>query len=97
MTMLDETTVIKTCKLARLAVPDAEKLAALTQDLNNILGMFEELRGVDTDGVEPLASISGISERRRDDIVCDGGTVEAILKNAPEAAEGFFVTQKIVE
>ena len=35
--------------------------------------------------------------RLRDDVVTDGGNVEAVLSNAPKAADGFYVVPKVVE
>jgi aspartyl-tRNA(Asn)/glutamyl-tRNA(Gln) amidotransferase subunit C len=35
--------------------------------------------------------------RRRADAVTDGGVRDAVLLNAPETAEGFFVVPKVVE
>jgi aspartyl-tRNA(Asn)/glutamyl-tRNA(Gln) amidotransferase subunit C len=35
--------------------------------------------------------------KRRADVVTDGGMQEAILKNAPDAREGFFAVPKVVE
>ena len=35
--------------------------------------------------------------RLRDDVVTDGGKVDAVLSNAPKSADGFFVVPKVVE
>jgi aspartyl-tRNA(Asn)/glutamyl-tRNA(Gln) amidotransferase subunit C len=35
--------------------------------------------------------------KRRDDVVTDGGIQAQILKNAPDAREGFFAVPKVVE
>ena len=35
--------------------------------------------------------------RLRDDVVTDGGDVEAVLSNAPKSADGFYVVPKVVE
>jgi aspartyl-tRNA(Asn)/glutamyl-tRNA(Gln) amidotransferase subunit C len=93
---IDKTTVQKIASLARIKVTEAD-LAYYAPQLQNILGWAEQLQEVDTDGVEPLLSVSEIACRLRPDVITDGGKVEDILKNAPESVEGFFVVSKIVE
>ena len=51
----------------------------------------------DIQGVEPMTSNVSQPLRLRDDVVTDGGNVEAVLSNAPKAADGFYVVPKVVE
>ena len=83
-------------KLARIAMSDDE-LDRLLPELNNILGWVEQLGEVDTDGVEPLATVVDQKLRLRDDVVNDGNIRDAILANAPEAQHGFFAVPKVIE
>ena len=83
-------------KLARLAMSDDE-LERLVPELNNILGWVEQLREVDTDGVEPLTAVIEQKLRLRDDAVDDGDCREAVLANAPDAQHGFFAGPKVIE
>ena len=83
-------------KLARIAMSDDE-LERLVPELNNILGWVEQLGEVDTDGVEPLATVIDQKLRLRDDVVNDGNIRDAILANAPEAQHGFFAVPKVIE
>ena len=83
-------------KLARIAMSD-EELARLVPELNNILGWVERLGEVDTDGVEPLATVVDQKLRLRDDVVNDGNIREEVLANAPEAQHGFFAVPKVIE
>jgi aspartyl-tRNA(Asn)/glutamyl-tRNA(Gln) amidotransferase subunit C len=83
-------------KLARIAMSDAE-LERLVPELNNILGWVEQLGEVDTDGVEPLATVVDQKLRLRDDVVNDGNIREEVLANAPEAQHGFFAVPKVIE
>ena len=83
-------------KLARIAMSDAE-LDRLVPELNNILGWVEQLGEVDTDGVEPLATVIDLKLRLRDDAVTDGDIRDAVLANAPEAQHGFFAVPKVIE
>jgi len=83
-------------KLARIGMDDAE-IEALVPELNNILGWVEQLGEVDTDGVEPLATVIDLKLRLRDDAVTDGNIRDAVLANAPEAQHGFFAVPKVIE
>ena len=83
-------------KLARLAMSE-EELERLVPELNNILGWVEQLAEVNTDGVEPLATVIDQQLRLRDDVVTDGGIRDKILTNAPDAQHGFFAVPKVIE
>lgn len=93
---VDKSTVARIARLARINVPE-ERQETLSSELNGILAWIEELNEVDTDSVEPLASVTGHSLPRRDDVVTDGDRVDEVLANVPETAGGFFVVPKVVE
>ena len=93
---VDKSTVARIARLARIHVPE-ERQQTLASELNGILAWIEELNEVDTDKVEPLASVTGHSLPRRDDVVTDGDRVDEVLANVPETAGGFFVVPKVVE
>lgn len=82
--------------LARIAEP-ADRLDALTAELNTILDWVEQLDEVDVEGVEPMTTAAPTALPRREDVVTDGGIRDDILKNAPRSEEGFFVVPKSVE
>lgn len=93
---IDESTAARVAKLARIKVePDA--LPALAQEFNDILGFIEQLSEVDIEGVEPMTSVTPQNLATRADVVTDGDQQAAILKNAPDAREGFFAVPKVVE
>jgi len=83
-------------KLARIAMSDDE-LDRLLPELNNILGWVEQLGEVDTNGVEPLATVIDQKLRLRDDVVTEGDIRDEVLANAPEAQHGFFAVPKVIE
>ena len=93
---VDKTTVTKITRLARINVPD-DRLEPLVAELNGILNWIAELDEVDTDNVEPLASVTGHALPMRDDVVTDGNRLDDVLSNVPEGASGFFVVPKVVE
>ena len=93
---VDEATVRKIASLARIAVTDIE-VAAMTGELNTIIGFVEQLSEVDTDGIEPLAAVIPNDLRLRDDVVTDGDIRDDVLANAPQAEHGFFAVPKVIE
>lgn len=93
---IDKATVRKLGTLARIHVsPEDEDYYA--PQIGGIFKWIEQLQEVNTDNVEPLASVSEIAAYLRDDVVNDGDKAAAVLANAPESVEGFFVVSKIVE
>ncbi len=93
---IDESTAARVAKLARIRV-EPEALPALAAEFNNILGFIEQLAEVDIDGVEPMTSVTPQRLKRREDVVTDGDQQAAVLRNAPDAREGFFAVPKVVE
>ncbi len=89
-------TVKKVANLNRLAIDD-DKAEAMVGDFEKILGFIEQLSEVDTDGVEPLANVVDSKLRLRKDEVTDGDCQAAVLANAPEEMQGFYVVPKVVE
>ena len=93
---VDKTTVSRVARLARINIDD-DRLEPMAQELSSIMNWIEQLNEVNTDAVEPLASVTGHALPMRDDMVNDGGCVDDVLANAPESASGFFVVPKVVE
>lgn len=93
---IDRETARRVARLARIAVDEAE-LDALAEELSRILGFVEQLSEVDTAGVEPLAAVTPMPLKMREDAVTDGDIADQILANAPDAREGFFAVPKVVE
>ena len=93
---MDEATVRKVARLARLKVTD-EEVARYVPQLSNIMQFVEQLGELETDNVEPLASVADIELRLRKDEVTDGNIADQVLANAPEEMEDFFVVPKVVE
>lgn len=93
---LTEKDVIKIAKLARIAVTP-EEVTQYTQELSKILGFFETLQEVNTDGVQQMTSVANMQLPMREDIVTEGNCREAVLANAPHSDYGCFVVPKVVE
>jgi len=93
---LDRATVAKVATLARIRLEESE-LDPLVAELSKILSFVEQLEGVETAGIEPMASVIEMALPQRPDAVTDGGDPEAVLGNGPRTENGFFAVPKVVE
>ena len=93
---VDTDTVRRIALLARLDVPE-EQLQDLTGELSKILDWMGLLGEVDTEGVPPMTSVKPMPLRRREDAVTEGGIVDDLVANAPEAAGAFYTVPKVIE
>ncbi|HEY1630865.1 MAG TPA: Asp-tRNA(Asn)/Glu-tRNA(Gln) amidotransferase subunit GatC [Rhizomicrobium sp.] len=93
---VDKDTVRRIAKLARIALPE-DRVAPMEGELNGILKWVEQLNEVDVTGVEPMTSVVAQNLRMREDVVTDGGNADAIVANAPESEDHFFLVPKVVE
>ena len=93
---VDEATVRRIARLARISVTDDEA-KALQGELSTILDWVEQLNEVDVEGVEPMTSVVEMSMKMRDDVVADGERPAEVTANAPAKEDHFFMVPKVVE
>jgi aspartyl/glutamyl-tRNA(Asn/Gln) amidotransferase subunit C (EC 6.3.5.-) len=96
---LDDQDLQRLARLSRLALP-AERAARLRGELDNILGMVDQLRAADTSGVEALAHPLGMTQRLRADAVSDPvgeDGRENLQQGAPAAADGLYLVPRVIE
>lgn len=93
---VDADTVRRITRLARIAVAEDE-VEHLKGELNAMLAFVEQLQEVDVAGVEPMTSVTPMAMKMRVDEVTDGGNAEAVLANAPQSEEGFYLVPKVIE
>ena len=93
---VDQSTVRKIARLARIAVSDTE-VPHLQGELNAMLAFVEQLNEVDVSGVEPMTSVTPMAMKKRADIVTDGEIAEDVVKNAPATEDHYFLVPKVVE
>lgn len=91
-------------RLARLAQLDLnEDQAAKTLDkLNGIFALVEQMRAVDTSGVEPLnhpiaAYQSDIALRLREDEITEPNRRDDYQQVAPATQDGLYLVPKVIE
>ena len=97
---LTSTDIARIAYLARLELAPAESERMLTQ-MNSFFNIVEQMRAVDTTGIEPLAHpvvvLSDMALRLRDDVVSEPDQREANQRSAPAVEHGLFLVPKVIE
>ncbi len=88
--------VRRIAKLARIAVTEDE-LVATQQQLNRIFGLIEEMRAVDTTGIEPMAHAQDVMLRLREDVATAPDRRAAWQAVAPAVENGLYLVPKVIE
>jgi aspartyl-tRNA(Asn)/glutamyl-tRNA(Gln) amidotransferase subunit C len=81
--------------LARIRLTESQT-KELQDDLTVILDWVEKLNELDTEGVEPLLSMSKEINNWRDDVVGEHLDREDALQNAPNHDNKFFKVPKVI-
>ena len=93
---LSAETVSAIANLARLSLNDTQS-AEYAQSLNKILGMMETLKGIDTEGVEPLKSPFDHPQPLREDVVSEENHREEYQAVAPATQDGLYLVPRVIE
>ncbi len=93
---VDEATVRRIARLARIKITP-EEAKGLETELSGILNWVKQLDEVDTTGIEPMTRVVAMSLKMRADEVTEGSMADAVIKNAPERNDHYFVVPKVVE
>ena len=88
--------VRRIARLARIALQPDES-AAVTERLNGVLAMVEQIRRVDTAGIEPMAHAQDVTQPLREDSVTETDQRERYQAVAPAVEEGLYLVPKVVE
>ncbi len=84
--------------LVRLGLTEEEK-KKFSQQLSSILDYVEQLKEVDTSGVEPTAQVTGLENVMRADKIESGDkeTRDGLLANVPEKGDDLIKTKTVFE
>ena len=97
---LTSTDIARIANLARLELAPSESGRMLTQ-INSFFNIVEQMRAVDTTGIEPLAHpvviLSDMALRLRDDVASEPNQREANQRSAPAVEHGLFLVPKVIE
>jgi len=93
---VDKDTVRRIAKLSRIAL-DETRVGPMVDELNSIFAWVQQLNEVNVEAVPPLTSVVAQRLKMRDDKITDGDNANALMANAPEGEDHFFVVPKVVE
>jgi aspartyl-tRNA(Asn)/glutamyl-tRNA(Gln) amidotransferase subunit C len=88
--------VRRLARLARIAIEPQESEAVLDR-LNRVLGLIEEMRRVDTAGVEAMAHPLDAEQRLRPDVVTESDRHELYQAAAPAVEGSLYLVPKVIE
>jgi aspartyl-tRNA(Asn)/glutamyl-tRNA(Gln) amidotransferase subunit C len=82
--------------LARIDV-SPEEAQSVTERLNRVLGLIDQLQSVDTRGIEPMSHALDVVQRLRPDEVTEPDRRDAYQKGAPALEQGLYLVPKVIE
>lgn len=94
--VLDRVTVEHVAELAKLGLTD-EEVDVFAEQLSAILDHAAVLQQVDTSAIPPTASVVGLENVMRDDVVTPSLSQDDVLANAPHASAGQFQVPAILD
>jgi aspartyl-tRNA(Asn)/glutamyl-tRNA(Gln) amidotransferase subunit C len=93
---LSDDQIRRLARLARIAIRPDES-AELGRRLNRVLALIEEMRAVDTAGVEPMSHALELVQRLRPDEVSETDRREEYQAVAPALEDGLYLVPKVLE
>ena len=86
--------------LARIAV-SPEEVGGVTDRLNQVLGLIDQLQAVDTRGIEPMSHALdaqlAVQQRLRTDAVTEPDRRDDYQAGAPAVERGLYLVPKVIE
>jgi aspartyl-tRNA(Asn)/glutamyl-tRNA(Gln) amidotransferase subunit C len=93
---LSDDQVRRIARLARIALTPDET-GAVQERLNRVLGLIDEMRAVDTSGIEPMAHALELVQRLRADEVTQEDRRALYQSVAPAVEDGLYLVPKVIE
>ena len=93
---INKSMVERIAHLAKIHI-ETKNIEKYTQDLSEIIDLFEKMNSVATTDVEPLAHPQDIELRLRPDQVTEENSGDRFQDIAPETQRGLYLVPKIIE
>ena len=94
--MLSHDEVLRIARLARIEVGERD-IEALRAELNGILGLIDQMRSVDTAGIEPMSHPQAEAQRLREDRVSEPDQRDRFQAVAPSVEDGLYLVPKVID
>lgn len=85
----------KLSKLARIELSEEEK-EKYRNEITQVLDYVEQLNEVNTEGVVPVAHVTGAFQELREDVVQATAGAEELISLAPESQDNQVKTKKVL-
>jgi len=99
MSAITEKEIEHIAGLARIKLAEKEK-DKMTKELGAILGYIDKLKEVNTEGVEPIAHITGLTDIFRNDDnprEPDPENIKRLMEQAPSEKDGYVKVKSVFE
>jgi aspartyl-tRNA(Asn)/glutamyl-tRNA(Gln) amidotransferase subunit C len=93
--MLSSEEIKKVASLARIELREDE-IEKFKNDLSSVLDYVEDLKQVNTDGLDIVASVTGLENMQRADESVMVDYQDEIMQNAPERKDKFYKVKSIL-
>lgn len=96
MSKLSREQVLKLAKLSRLRLTEDE-IKKYQEELSNILDYVEQLKKIDTTGLEPTFQVTGLTSVMREDIVkLQQSKPEKLLEGVPRRKDNYIQVNRMI-
>ena len=89
-------TIEYVARLARIKVNEQET-AHFAGQLNDIMGLIDQMEQADTADIEPLSHPQDRTLRLREDVVTDGNRRDDFMQLTPHNENGLYLVPKVIE
>ena len=93
---LSDDQIRRLARLARLEI-QAEEADQVARRLNRVLALVDEMRAVDTRGIEPMSHALDLVQRLRPDEVSESDRRRDYQAGAPAVEAGLYLVPKVIE
>ena len=94
--MFSREEISRLARLARVEVAEGD-IDGLRAELDGILGLIDQMRAVDTAGIEPMSHPQEVMQRLREDAVTEADQREKLQAGAPAVEDGLYLVPRVVE
>jgi aspartyl-tRNA(Asn)/glutamyl-tRNA(Gln) amidotransferase subunit C len=94
--MFSREEIARLARLARVEVAEGD-VDGLRSELDGILGLIDQMRAVDTAGIEPMSHPQEVMQRLRDDAVTEADQRDKLQAGAPAVEDGLYLVPRVVE
>ena len=93
---VEKSDIEKLSQLARINI-STDVADIVTNRINEVLNMVDELQSIDTTDIEPMAHPQDAVQRLRADKISETDQRALLMNNAPAQEDGLFLVPKVID